>query len=245
MTAASDSVEDYERINSALDAMSSHPRSLLRYLGKPGPDFEQLGEEKQRALFELLLSSDENSPARLKFANLLRGWDNAKDPKWGNGESRNSADRRQRIHHWLALPDALLQRVDKAIPFFQIEEPLLIAKDHTDWYNPQPGVKDYYWSTYKRYLKAKKDWRDESIIDLENSTRAIVECLANPAQKQAYASRGLVVGYVQSGKTANFTGVVARAADAGYRLIIVLAGTWNILRTQTQRRFDKELLAGC
>jgi hypothetical protein len=50
------------------------------------------------------------------------------------------------------------------------------------------------------------------------------------------------MGYVQSGKTANFTGVVARAADAGYRLIIILAGTWNILRNQTQRRLDKELL---
>jgi hypothetical protein len=50
------------------------------------------------------------------------------------------------------------------------------------------------------------------------------------------------MGYVQSGKTANFTGVVARGADAGYRLIIVLAGTWNILRNQTQRRFDKDLL---
>ena len=50
------------------------------------------------------------------------------------------------------------------------------------------------------------------------------------------------MGYVQSGKTANFTGVVARAADAGYRLIIILAGTWNILRNQTQRRFDKWLL---
>jgi hypothetical protein len=50
------------------------------------------------------------------------------------------------------------------------------------------------------------------------------------------------MGYVQSGKTANFTGVVARAADAGYRLIIILAGTWNILRNQTQRRSDKEFL---
>src|SRR4029077_8408705 len=76
----------------------------------------------------------------------------------------------------------------------------------------------------------------------DNSTSAIVECLANPESPHGYASRGLVMGYVQSGKTANFVGVVARAADAGYRLIIVLAGTWNILRNQTQRRFDKELL---
>jgi hypothetical protein len=49
------------------------------------------------------------------------------------------------------------------------------------------------------------------------------------------------VGYVQSGKTANFTGVVAKAVDAGYRLIIVLTGTTDLLRGQTQRRLDKEL----
>ena len=57
-----------------------------------------------------------------------------------------------------------------------------------------------------------------------------------------YQARGLVVGYVQSGKTANFTGVIARAIDAGYRLIIVLAGTTNLLRSQTQRRLDKQLI---
>jgi hypothetical protein len=59
---------------------------------------------------------------------------------------------------------------------------------------------------------------------------------------EQYQSKGLVVGYVQSGKTANFTGVIARAADAGYRLFIVLAGTMDILRQQTQRRIDKELI---
>src|SRR5688572_18932429 len=85
-------------------------------------------------------------------------------------------------------------------------------------------------------------WEDDSLQNIDNSTLAIVECLADPESPVAYASRGLVMGYVQSGKTANFTGVVARAADAGYRLIIVLAGTWNILRNQTQRRLDKELL---
>src|SRR5205814_2706388 len=92
------------------------------------------------------------------------------------------------------------------------------------------------------YLQSRRGWEDISVINLGNSTRAVVECLANPESPAAYASRGLVMGYVQSGKTANFTGVVARAADTGYRLIIVLAGTWNILRNQTQRRLDKELL---
>src|SRR5262249_4710122 len=53
---------------------------------------------------------------------------------------------------------------------------------------------------------------------------------------------GLVVGYVQSGKTSHFTGVIAKSVDAGYRLIIVLAGTLDILRNQTQRRLDKQLI---
>jgi len=57
-----------------------------------------------------------------------------------------------------------------------------------------------------------------------------------------YPVKGLVVGYVQSGKTAHFTGVIAKAIDSGYKLIIVLAGTLNILRRQTQRRLDKELV---
>ena len=47
---------------------------------------------------------------------------------------------------------------------------------------------------------------------------------------------------MQSGKTANFTGVIAKAIDAGYRLVIVLTGTIDILREQTQRRLDMELV---
>jgi hypothetical protein len=59
---------------------------------------------------------------------------------------------------------------------------------------------------------------------------------------KAYQSKGLVVGYVQSGKTANFTGVIAKALDAGYRFIVVLSGTMDLLRNQTQRRIDMELV---
>ncbi|WP_336081352.1 Z1 domain-containing protein [Nocardia sp. SSK8] len=70
----------------------------------------------------------------------------------------------------------------------------------------------------------------------------MVERLADPTALTAYQAKGLVVGYVQSGKTANFTGVVAKAIDAGYRLVIVLSGTLNLLRAQTQRRLDMELV---
>ncbi len=77
---------------------------------------------------------------------------------------------------------------------------------------------------------------------LDEASDRVVELLADPSDEAAYQSKGLVVGYVQSGKTANFTGVVAKAVDAGYRLVIVLGGTLNLLRAQTQRRLDMELV---
>ena len=77
---------------------------------------------------------------------------------------------------------------------------------------------------------------------MDGATTAVVERLADPLRTEAYPTRGLVVGYVQSGKTAHFTGVTAKAIDAGYRLVIVMTGTVNILREQTQRRLDMELV---
>ncbi len=52
----------------------------------------------------------------------------------------------------------------------------------------------------------------------------------------------MVVGQVQSGKTANYTGLICKAVDAGYKLIIVLAGMQNSLRSQTQLRLDEGFL---
>lgn len=232
-----------ERIETALGAMAqAGPRDLRAYLQKPGPDFPTAPPEEIETMLGMLLSPDPNNKVRLLFSNLLRSWDNSKDGKWTHDTTRNTGTRRKRIHELLKSDADLEKRIDAVLPFFQLEEPLIISEQHRDWYLPQKGVRDYYWSTYIRYLKERREWNEASVLDLDNSTRAIVECLANPESKAAYASRGLVMGYVQSGKTANFAGVVARAADAGYRLIIVLAGTWNILRNQTQRRFDKELL---
>jgi hypothetical protein len=77
---------------------------------------------------------------------------------------------------------------------------------------------------------------------LDEATTSVVERLGDPLRVEAHQAKGLVVGYVQSGKTANFTGVIAKAVDAGYRLIIVLTGTIDVLRRQTQRRLDMELV---
>lgn len=232
----------FERITITLAAMASSPRNLRAYLKQPGPDFDEARPSEIEDMISQLLSPDANAESRLRFSTALRSWDNAKDVRWASETARNTTARRLRIHELLGSDRALERQIDSLIPFFHLEEPLIIAAEHEEWYKPQIGIRDYYWSTYVHYLRARRGWSEESLLSMDNHTRAILECLANPEAGSAYAARGLVMGFVQSGKTANFTGVVARAADAGYRLIIVLAGTWNILRNQTQRRFDKELL---
>jgi hypothetical protein len=235
--------ERLERISTVLGAMAATgPRRLRAYLAKPGPDFDEASAEEVEVLIEMLLAPDPNSPAALRFSSQLHAWDNERDTEWAGASLRNTPERRARIHECLCSGEDLSKRIDSLLPYYHLEEPVVIAVKHRMWYEPRPGIRDYYWRSYRNYLHARRHWESESLLDLDNSTRAIVEHLANPEATEAYASRGLVMGYVQSGKTSNFAGVVARAADAGYRLIIVLGGTWNILRNQTQRRFDKELL---
>ena len=104
------------------------------------------------------------------------------------------------------------------------------------------GTHTFYWPAYQRHLMDKPGWNAESVADLSSATTDILQRLSDPARPEAYQSKGLVVGYVQSGKTANITGVLAKAIDAGYRLLIVMTGTIDLLREQTQRRIDMELV---
>ena len=109
----------------------------------------------------------------------------------------------------------------------------------TAWYTEQTD--DIYWPTYKNTLKEKK-FSSEAIENLDKSTSKILNSTEKPFS-DVVDSRGLVVGYVQSGKTANYIGLIAKAADAGYKLIVVLTGTKEALRKQTQDRIDKDLLS--
>ena len=234
---------DYaDRLQAVLGAITHRPRALRDYLKKPGPDFGDASAADIEKMLSLLLSVDPNDPVRIMFSNLLHSWDNAKTEDWIAQTTRNTTARRARIHELLKSDSKLVQRIDSLLPFYPLEEPLIIAENHDDWYAPTLGVRDYYWRSYVKYLRERSAWSDVALLTLDNSTRSILECLSDPESKHVYSSRGLVMGYVQSGKTANFAGLVARAADAGYRLIIVMAGAWDILRNQTQRRFDKELL---
>ena len=82
---------------------------------------------------------------------------------------------------------------------------------------------------------------EEDITDLDDASTKVVAHLPNPHGSGEFHCRGLVLGYVQSGKTTNFTAVIAKAADAGYRLFIVLSGIHDALRQQTQDRLNEQL----
>jgi len=234
-----------KRLHKVLNSMQDEPESLYSNLvhafpGLPPPESDDIPE-----LIDLLLPADTNSEIHLKFANLLRRWDNADGrEKWVAGTGRNTRERRNRIYQLLLEPALghLSARIDQLIARYEIAEPVIIATDHRDWFRQNWRQRDFYWRAYESYLRETKGWHEESVIALDNSTTAIIERLADPTQREVFKARGLVVGYVQSGKTANFTGLIAKAIDSGYRLIIVLAGTWNMLRSQTQRRIDKELV---
>ena len=100
-----------------------------------------------------------------------------------------------------------------------------------------------YWNEYLALLEDenRKNLPEIAITSLKDSTYKIMNFLSNPKSEIAEAKYGLVVGYVQSGKTANYSGLIARAADSGYKLIIVLTGGTSDLRNQTQKRLSKEV----
>ncbi len=100
------------------------------------------------------------------------------------------------------------------------------------------SIDPFYWTRYKKLL-LRDGLPKDVVISLDSVTDTILGRLGNPNAHSQWDRRGMVVGHVQSGKTANYAGLIAKAADAGYRLIIVIAGIHNNLRNQTQQRIDE------
>lgn len=92
----------------------------------------------------------------------------------------------------------------------------------------------------KKYLEEIKHWNPRVTATLDKVSDEIVDLLGDPKSSEPFQRRGLVLGDVQSGKTANYTAISNKAADTGYRIIIVLAGMMENLRQQTQSRLDAE-----
>lgn len=111
-----------------------------------------------------------------------------------------------------------------------------------EWIHGRSKESWIYSNAYFDFL-GTEGWAPKLTQTLSDVTGKILGHLQDPkAEGTKWSRRGLVIGHVQSGKTANYTGVIARAADAGYKLIIVIAGIHNNLRKQTQARIDQAFI---
>lgn len=146
------------------------------------------------------------------------------------------------------------QEIDFAIAEFKKSSPtfrnpefvnkLVDNEDWESWFQGPKTVLDSHWVKLKGVLKNKKSrpWDHDMIHSLDISSSAVLTRLAPPKAQSPFKVKGMVIGYVQSGKTANFSAVISKAVDEGYKLIIVLAGMHNLLRKQTQARLNEELV---
>lgn len=126
----------------------------------------------------------------------------------------------------IKAPSLLIDETRQQVPLIQ----------PFDEAHPQP-----YLSSYLNYLENVRGWNENVVENLRSASADIAARLPDPNTNENFQSRGLVVGHVQSGKTANMAALIARAADHGYRLIIVFAGIYNDLRAQTQDRMDQDI----
>lgn len=142
------------------------------------------------------------------------------------------------------LKNELLSTYRVRVDLFKI----LIGKERRE-----PWIKDFkanhsaehwaFWNRYRHYLEQSKGFSPDIIDKIDKLTESTLDKLFDPTlQDITIDKKGLVVGQVQSGKTANYTGLICKAADAGFNLIIVLAGIHNNLRSQTQLRLDEDFL---
>ena len=113
--------------------------------------------------------------------------------------------------------------------------------DHKAWFPLRRSAISWrYWDRYRLYLEERVP--ASAIDSIDKITTEVLERIENPQRPGLWDRRGLVMGHVQSGKTANYVGLICKAADAGYQVIIVLAGIHNSLRSQTQIRVEEGFL---
>lgn len=126
-----------------------------------------------------------------------------------------------------------------------MEEGILIKGDSpfVEWYNLRRSDIDFkFWNRYRDYLLYRKGWSEEVVNVIDNVSNDVLSMIGDPNSKDSWKRRGLVIGDVQSGKTANFTAICNKAVDCGYKVIIILTGMLESLREQTQDRQDTDLV---
>lgn len=186
------------------------------------------------------VSSD--NPQVQRFANLIR-----KELPCTPDIDEAVNNVRQSLEDFLPFTEEMVKNLDLAkrlikqdLSSVRVYRKKSIFSTHLDWYTGTRAG-DKHWPALAGYLADSKGWGDATVENITAQADEVVSLLANPAESKAQY-RGLVVGYVQSGKTANMTAVIAKAVDMGYNFVVIMAGLTNKLRQQTQRRIESDLV---
>lgn len=119
--------------------------------------------------------------------------------------------------------------------------------EHRDWYlnkcEKDGFINDVFWKRYREYLIREAKLNINIVNNLDNHIlRDLMNYLGDPCSESPFFRRGLVIGDVQSGKTATYTGLICKAADSGYKVVILLTGITESLRSQTQKRIESGII---
>lgn len=115
----------------------------------------------------------------------------------------------------------------------------LTSESYVPWLAAKrASIDPFFWQRFKDFLR-RLEWPPRVITTLDSVTDEVLDRLQDPTRRGTWKRRGLIIGDVQSGKTATYTALCCKAADAGYRVIILLTGTLESLRRQTQERLDE------
>ena len=149
------------------------------------------------------------------------------------------------------LPQGFAERIDRAVAELERQEqqvitlfpaPIVTAGKQKRWYLGPTESSSPNWNAYRTHLE-RKGWGSGVIQAIDRASTKITNELLCPNGSKEDRFQGLVLGYVQSGKTANMAATIAKAADSGYRMVIVLAGMTNVLRQQTQIRLLSDVIS--
>jgi hypothetical protein len=134
---------------------------------------------------------------------------------------------------------SIVKKLQTEIPWTMgIGATLTDKSPHNKWVTQnRENIEWFYWNRYKTQLNYK-GFGPKVVGKMDIVTEEILDLLQNPKEGGTWNRKGLVVGHVQSGKTANYAGLMCKALDAGYKVVIILAGLLNSLRRQTQERVD-------
>lgn len=141
----------------------------------------------------------------------------------------------------LSEPEKLAIENEFAFQFLHVRslKSITFSEPYEQWLEERKnGLQLRFWNDYKDHL-FKSGFDKDAIDAIDETSDKILDFCGDPLKTGLGLRKGLVVGNVQSGKTADYIGVITKAADCGYRVIIVLAGLLNSLRSQTQKRIDE------